>query len=170
MWASRSIISVIAMGNAFSVFLIRSLHGLSSRKSVTADVNNLISKAYIYLYEERNNAQSYRKHVIRLIMYDYFLAHLHTKQTYTIGAVWSRWKMYASHICTQTPKSQWARGKLQCASDCCTLHCSEAWLWALVTDRAQLHPHKLHNSGDLLNLNFCSQSTRIIFHCSYTLD
>ena len=75
------------MGNAFSVFLIRSLHGLSSRKSVTADVNNSISKAYVYLYEERNNAQAYRKHVIGLIMYDYFLAHLHTKQTYTIGAV-----------------------------------------------------------------------------------
>ena len=87
MWASRSIISVIAMGNAFCVFLIRSLHGLSSRKSVTADVNNSISKAYVYLYEERNNAQAYRKHVIGLIMYDYFLAHLHTKQTYTISAV-----------------------------------------------------------------------------------
>jgi hypothetical protein len=88
MWASRSIISVIAMGNACSFFLIRSLQGLSSRKSLTADVNdNLISKAYIYQYEERTNGQAYRKHVIGLIMYDYFLAHLHTKQTYTISAV-----------------------------------------------------------------------------------
>lgn len=87
MWASRSIISVIAMGNACSFFLIRSLQGLSSRKSFTDVNDNLISKAYIYQYEERNNGQAYRKHVIGLIMYYYFLAHLHTKQTYTISAV-----------------------------------------------------------------------------------
>jgi hypothetical protein len=36
---------LIAMGNAFFVFLIRSLQGLSSSKSLTADANdNLISK------------------------------------------------------------------------------------------------------------------------------
>jgi len=75
------------MGNACSFFLIRSLQGLSSRKSFTDVNDNLISKAYIYQYEERNNGQAYRKHVIGLIMYDYFLAHLHTKQTYTISAV-----------------------------------------------------------------------------------